>query len=140
MKTNLANTPGNGLTVAGKHEIADHFLTALRTRDWDLLRSILTEDAVWTLPGKNTISGEATGAEAVIRRAQKIAASGASLELNHVLYGQYGVALSIHNQARRGELVLDEHLATVCSLRDGKIAAIDTYLSDVEMVNAFFTA
>ncbi len=79
-------------------------------------------------------------AEAVIRRAQLIAASGASLELNHVLYGQYGVALSIHNQARRGELVLDEHLATVCSLRDGKIAAIDTYLSDVEMVNAFFTA
>jgi hypothetical protein len=52
--------------------------------------------------------------------------------------GQYGVALSLHNTAKRGNLVLDEHLATVCLLREGKICAINSYLSDVEMVNAFF--
>ena len=34
--------------------------------------------------------------------------------------------------------VLDQHLATVLSIRDGKVSAIDTYLSDVDMVNAFF--
>jgi hypothetical protein len=26
------------------------------------------------------------------------------------------------------------------TMRDGKIAAIDTYLSDIEMLNAFFVA
>ncbi len=36
--------------------------------------------------------------------------------------------------------LLDEHLATVFSLRAGNIFAIATYLSDVEMVNAFFVA
>ncbi|WP_328606237.1 hypothetical protein OG943_40860 [Amycolatopsis sp. NBC_00345] len=34
--------------------------------------------------------------------------------------------------------VLDEHLATVCTLQDGKVAAIETYLSDVDGMNAFF--
>ena len=34
--------------------------------------------------------------------------------------------------------MLDEHLATVLSIRDGKISGIDTYMSDVDMVNAFF--
>ncbi|MEJ1975899.1 MAG: hypothetical protein WDN49_07115 [Acetobacteraceae bacterium] len=47
-------------------------------------------------------------------------------------------ALSLHNTASREGRILDEHLATVCYLRDGKIAAIETYLSDVEAMNAFF--
>jgi hypothetical protein len=33
---------------------------------------------------------------------------------------------------------LDEYLPTVFNLRDGKISAIDSYLSDVSLVNAFF--
>ncbi len=28
----------------------------------------------------------------------------------------------------------------MCSIRDGKVARIDTYLSDVKMVNAFFVS
>jgi hypothetical protein len=55
-----------------------------------------------------------------------------------VLYGQFGFALSLNNTAQRGDLALDEHLATVCSLREEKISRIDTYLSDVPMANAFF--
>jgi hypothetical protein len=31
-------------------------------------------------------------------------------------------------------------LTTAMSIREGKISAIDTYLSDVEMVNAFFAS
>jgi uncharacterized protein len=37
-----------------------------------------------------------------------------------------------------GNQILDEHLATVCLLRNEKICPISTYLSDVERVNAFF--
>ncbi len=55
-----------------------------------------------------------------------------------VLVGLHGVALSLNNTAKRSDIVLDEHLATVFILRDGKIAAINTYLSDVEMLNWFF--
>jgi len=58
--------------------------------------------------------------------------------LEHILLSPDNMALALHNTATRGDLVLDEHLATVCTLSDGKIAAIETYLSDVEGMNAFF--
>lgn len=118
--------------------IAEAFLRTLRAKDWAAMRVLVADDAVWTLPGTSLISGEARGGDAVVARAQLIASHGLNFALDRVLYGQENVALSLHNTARRGELVLDEHLATVCRLRDGKIAGIDTYLSDVDMVNAFF--
>jgi ketosteroid isomerase-like protein len=121
-----------------KNAIAQQFLTALRNRDWELMRSIMTNDIVWSLPGTSLISGEADGVDAVIKRAQRIVSYGLNFGFKHVLFGQHGVALSLNNTAQRGDLILNEHLATVCSLRNGKISRIDTYLSDVEMVNAFF--
>jgi hypothetical protein len=121
-----------------KKAIARQFLEALRSRDWGLLRSIMTDDFVWTLPGTSLISGEASGVDAVIGRAQRIVSYGLTFNLNHILIGQSGLALSLHNTTKKGTQSLDEHLATVCTLRDGKICEINTYLSDVEMVNAFF--
>jgi len=121
-----------------KSEIANQFLTGLRTRDWDLLKSIMADDVIWNLPGNSLISGEAQGVDAVIRRAQLIVSYGLTFTLEHILIGRHGVALSLNNTARRGDLVLDEHLATVMSIRDGKVFAIDTYLSDIDMLNAFF--
>jgi len=126
------------LTDLEKKQLAETFLHALGTKNWDLLRSIITEDIFWTLPGKSLISGEVSGADAIITRAQQIVSYGVSLELKHILYGQYNVTLSVHNQASRGELILDEHLATVCIIRDGKISKIETYLSDIDGLNAFF--
>jgi uncharacterized protein len=121
-----------------KRQVAETFLLGLRTRDWDLLRKIITPDIVWTLPGCSRISGEARGIEAVIERSQIIVSYGLTFGLNHVLLGKHGVALSLHNTAQRDGKILDEHLATVCRLREGRICSIDTYLSDPDMVNIFF--
>jgi len=126
------------LTDLEKKKLAETFLNALGTKNWDLLQSIITEDISWTLPGASAISGEVSGTDAIITRAQQIVSYGVSLELEHILYGQYNVALSVHNQASRDELILDEHLATVCTIRDGKISKIETYLSDIAGLNAFF--
>lgn len=129
----------NLLTDDAKLKLASQFLSSLKNKDWNLLRTLLTVDCTWTLPGSSIISGEAIGIDAVVTRAQLIVSFGVSLQLNHVLYGMNGFALSVHNQAIRGGVKLDEYLATVCVLRDGKIVAINTYLSDVPGVNAFFT-
>ncbi|MFH8789235.1 hypothetical protein [Streptomyces roseoverticillatus] len=43
------------------------------------------DDATWTLPGDNTVSGTVVGADAVVERARKIASYGLSFELLHVL-------------------------------------------------------
>lgn len=121
-----------------KQEIAEKFLNALRSRNWELMRTIMAPDIVWSLPGSSRISGEAHGVDAVIARCQIITSYGLNFGLKHVLYGQFGFALSLNNTAKRGDLVLDEHLATVCSLHEERISRIDTYLSDVPMADAFF--
>jgi len=135
--TQLAST-NQVITDSEKRKLAETFLNALGTQNWDLLHSIITEDITWTLPGTSVISGEVSGANAIITRAQQIVSYGVSLELKHILYGQYNVTLSIHNQASRDELILDEHLATVCTVLNGKISKIETYISDIAGLNAFF--
>ena len=119
-------------------KIAEQFLIGLRTRDAERLRAILHADAVWSLPGTSLISGEARGVDAVIRRAQTIKDHGVSFALKHLLVGHHGAALSLHNTAQRGSLVFDEHLATVLDIRDGQVTGINTYLSDIVGLNAFF--
>lgn len=118
--------------------VAEAFLHSLRNKDWSLLRSILTADCSWSLPGTSVISGEAVGAEAVTGRAVSLRAYGVNFELLHVLYGMYGVALSLHNTASRGDLVLNEYVAIVLMVKNGKITRITTLLSDVQGLNSFF--
>jgi len=121
-----------------KKAIAEQFLTGLRNRNWESLRAIMADDIVWSLPGGSVISGTAKGIEAVIKRAQTIVSYGLTFTLQHILIGQDGVALSRHNTAQHGDLVLDEYLATVFGLRDGKISTTDSCLADVSLVNVFF--
>ncbi len=121
-----------------KQDLATIFHGALIRKDWTALRTIMSQDITWTLPGNNQISGTAEGIDAVIARAQLIASYGLSFALQHVLVSRDNMALFLHNTARRGDLALDEHLATVCRIEEGKIAAIETYLSDVEGMHEFF--
>ena len=121
-----------------KIEMGRKFHAALLSRDWPAIRSLLTDNVTWTLPGNNLISGTAVGADEVTQRAQKIAGFGVSFTLNHILVSRDNFALSIHNVAQRDGQALDEYVATVCHLKNDKIAAIETYLSDVDGMNAFF--
>jgi hypothetical protein len=121
-----------------QYDIGRRFHAALVARDRGAIRALLTDDAQWILPGNNTISGIADGADAVVDRGRKIAGYGVNFELLHIFVSRDNVALSLHNTARQGDRVLDEYLATVCRLKDGKIAEIETFLSDVDGMNAFF--
>lgn len=121
-----------------KYELARTFHQALTTKDWSLLRAIMSPDVTWVLPGENAVSGPAVGIDAVIARAELIAGYGLTFTLEHVLLSRDNMALALHNTARRADVVLDEHLSTVCRLADGRIAAVETYLSDVDGMNAFF--
>ena len=122
-----------------RKQLATAFIDALRTGDANQFRGIMTDDVFWTLPGTSPVSGIAKGVEGILTRARTIVDYGTNVEIQHVVRGLEGVALLLHNTGKRNARVLDEYLTTVCTLRDGKIARLDTYISDVEMVNAYFS-
>lgn len=125
------------MTEVQKETIARTFIKALQSRDSQQLRSVLTDDAVWSIPGTSHASGEATGVDAVVARGEYLGANGVQFALLHVLYGWKDVGISLHNTAKRGDRELDEYLTSILRLRGDKIERIDTYISDVPMLNNF---
>jgi ketosteroid isomerase-like protein len=127
------------MTASPQVDLGTAFFWALRTKNWKLLREIMSPDATWSLPGQNAISGTAAGIDDVIARAQQIGAYRMTSTLERVLVSRDNIALGLHATARRGERVLDEHIATVCTVRAGRIVQVETYLDDLEGMNRFFT-
>ena len=121
-----------------KKALATSFIEALRSRDEKGFHKIMTEDVAWTLPGSSVVSGIVHGVTGILQRAQSIVDRNVTLEIMHVVLGREGVALLLHNTGSWNGKVLDEYLTTVCTLRGGKIARLDTYISDIPMVDAYF--
>src|SRR5262249_61385452 len=129
------------MTDQERRYIGETFLHGLRERDASLLKSIMADDVVWSLPGESLMSGEATGVDAILKRAAILDGFGVTIELEHVLFGLHDVAVLLDNTGagRFDRKVLDEHLTTVIHLDRGKVRRLDTFISDVGMLNEFFT-
>lgn len=119
-------------------ELVNSFATAIQTQDHVLLDSVTTADVVWTLPGSNVISGNARGSAAILRRSKLLADYGVNIAVEHIIYGLTGFGLLLHNTGNRLGRVLDEHLTTVFQPRGALIALLDTYISDVTMLDKYF--
>lgn len=126
------------MTEVEKKELAEKFIEGLGRRDEHLLGSILTEDITWSLPGESLMSGESHGTAAILKRVETLRAYGVKIEIEYIVYGFQDVALHLHNTGKRDGRILDEHLTTVCRLRGNKIYRLETFISDVPMLNAFF--
>jgi ketosteroid isomerase-like protein len=118
--------------------LATSFIQALKSQDEKMFQKIMHDDVIWTLPGSSVVSGITQGVSGILARAQAIVDRGVTLEIIHVILGYEGVALQLHNTGKWKGNVLDEYLTTVCTVRDGKIARLDTYISDIPMVNKYF--
>ncbi len=126
------------MSIEINKRIADDFIRGLRTRDGKLLQSIMKEHVVWSLPGKSLMSGEAHGVEAILKRSEILGRYGVTITVEYVLYGFKDVALSLHNTGKLDGRVLDEHLTSVLLLEGEQISRINTYISDVPMLDAYF--
>jgi len=89
-----------------KKEIAETFLIALRLPRLGSMRTIMAPDVVWSLPGLKPNFRGSHGVDAVIARCQLITSYGLNFGLKHVLYGQFGFALSLHTRQNDGDLFL----------------------------------
>ena len=126
------------MNEAEKGEVTRKFSAAMAARDIDLLNAIMTNDVIWSLPGSSLMSGEAHGVEAILKRAEIMHRHGVNVQIEYVVFGLNDVAQHLHNTAQYVGRVLDEHISNVYRLRDTKICRIDTFVSDVDMLNAFF--
>jgi uncharacterized protein len=121
------------------NKLGEEFLSAYAKHNFGDLAKLMHDDVKWSLPGQGAISGLAIGLDAVISRVKAIIDSGVKTELHHILIGQFGITLSLRNTALKPDgLMLDEELATVITIESGRIKSIDTYLSDVPMMERFF--
>jgi ketosteroid isomerase-like protein len=139
VRQKAGETQAAPISDAEKKALATSFIEALRSLDVKGFQNIMSDDVVWTLPGSSLVSGVAHGVTDILKRAQAIVDRNVTLEIMHVVLGHEGVALLLHNTGEWKGKVLDEYLTTVCTLRNGKIARLDTYISDIPMVNAYFS-
>ena len=138
MATITTKHGGRKMTESEKKDIAENYLKALTNRDAALLTSIATDDIAWSIPGTSLVSGEARGVDAIMKRSETLRRFGVSITLEHVVYGLDDVGLQHRNTGKHDGKILDEHITTVCHLRGKKIHRLETFLSDVNMVNDFF--
>ena len=125
------------MTASGQH-IARAFHDALAAEDWSGLRDLLADDAEWSMPGKNAISGPAQTADAVVVRAQQIAGRRMRFEVRQVVVGRQAVALLQHNTAGAPPDEFAQDVATVLRISGGLIVEIETLVSDLAGFDAFF--
>ena len=126
------------MTESEKKDIAENYIKALTNRDAALLTSITTEDIVWRIPGTSLVSGEAIGVDAILKISETLNRFGVSITLERVVYSLDDVGVHQHNTGKHDGKVLDEHITTVCHLRGRKIHRLETFISDVNMVNEYF--
>jgi ketosteroid isomerase-like protein len=118
--------------------VAEEFRAAQLAGDRARLRTVLSEDVTWVLAGDNTVSGEARGVDEVFARFDQLAHYGVHIDIEHITIGRDGAALIMHNTGEHDGRILDEHLVSTMAVTDGRIVRIDTHLSDLDMMNAYF--
>jgi len=84
------------------------------------------------------LTGTATGIGEIAAKARLIGTYGVKIGFEYVMFGTDSFIIKLHNTGQRGDLILDEHLGTVCTIRGGMIASADTHLSDIAAMDAFF--
>ncbi|MET3981841.1 MULTISPECIES: nuclear transport factor 2 family protein [unclassified Mucilaginibacter] len=120
-----------------KQKLGNQFILAFRDQNWDLLKSIITEDCTWSISGENDLADKLTGHDEVISKARQFVTK-LSFEFDHIRQSLNCVALAIFTHAATGDKNADEQIATVNTIRDGKISEINTFFSDVPGMHSYF--
>ena len=106
---------------------------AFNRGDMDTLRQLWTDDVVWPVGGRNRLSGEKRGADAIIAYfGQLIEASGGTLKVElHDVVGNEQHILSMHTlSAQHQGQPLSIHFVLVTHVRDGKFSEVWEHTDD----------
>jgi ketosteroid isomerase-like protein len=121
-----------------QEQLARTFLSILDHPDVAKVKSVSTSDIVWSFPGTGEMSGETQGLDRLVARARTFAASGATVDNIRPLFDLGDFGMLMHCTGNKDGRALDGYLGASFSFRDGKIARVDMYASDVDAVDEFF--
>jgi ketosteroid isomerase-like protein len=117
----------------------------LQTGDLPAAGQMLTDDSVLHVPGRSSNTGDYVGRAAVlgfVARAAEATGGTLAMAVHRVLDdGVYAVAIVTYTATRADrDVPLENNLAHVCRLRDGRIAESWLHSRDQYAVDAFWGA
>lgn len=131
---------GKGETTVAhpNEELVRRGYAAFQSGDMATLNELFADDIVWHSPGRNQMSGDFKGTDAVLEQFRKIfEVSGGTfkIDIHDVLANDDHVVVLAHATAEREGRRLDDNNVQVFHVRDGKVTEQwlqpgDAYASD----------
>jgi uncharacterized protein (TIGR02246 family) len=115
---------------------------AFSAGDMATLTEVFAEDAVWTVPGSNPMSGEKKGRDAILAYFGELltASNGTfTVTLRDIIAGQDHTAGLQRNHAERNAKTDDQDAVLVFSIRDGHITAVQEFREDTTRSDEFWS-
>jgi ketosteroid isomerase-like protein len=106
-------------------EVIRRFADAMVARDVGGIAECFTDDVVFHIPGRNSLSGEYRGRQRVLThlfQAWEEAFGGLEIRVHDVLANDDHVVLLSDRRARRDDRSVDMRAASIYHVRDGRIA------------------
>jgi hypothetical protein len=123
-------------------ELVRSGLDAFAKGDIDTLRQLFAQDAIWHTPGRNPLSGDHRGVDAILglfARTAELTGGTIRLELHDVVANdEHAVALYVTRGEREGR-TLENRTVLVTHVRNGKIAEAWLVGEDQYAADEFFS-
>ena len=113
-------------------DVAIRFATALNTRDEQGLQDICTADVSWTIPGTSAVSGRHEGIAGLVDVEAALHPYEVRPQLEALLHGPDSVVALVHDTGDHRGRRLDIRVALHIQLRQGRVAALVSHMSDVQ--------
>jgi ketosteroid isomerase-like protein len=114
---------------------------AFSAGDMATLNELFAEDAVWHVPGSNTLSGAKKGRGAILAFFGDLmthSAGTATVTLQDVIGGPDHTVGLHHNHAERNGKVNDQDAVLVFTIRDGRVTEVQEFHEDTARSNEFW--
>jgi ketosteroid isomerase-like protein len=124
----------------GNTKLVQQALAALREGAIERARDVVADDFIWHIPGASPISGDANGVEEWAGKLKRLIGAGLTPQVQAMLDGPEHVAVLQRNTAEAKGHSLDVRVVNLFTVRDGKIARLDTFFSDQTAADDFWSA
>jgi uncharacterized protein len=111
---------------------------AFRARDFDAIRSLVAENVVWHVPGRNPMAGEIRGLDELVAWLGRVSELGFTLREHDVLGNDEHVCALSYMGARRPGVDIEIRVTSVFHYRDGRQVERWMYPEDMVAWDAIF--